>query len=320
MAKYGRRSSKRSYGGKRGYKKRGFKTKYRKLGSSRSKLYRTGGNFAAPGVSRAELKSFDMPAWNALTVVGDVWGAAVAAGTNPSRTLTGINVYGASSSTANALWAPGSALLFTGVATSNSIGTGNSVVPLNHVAAGYNVNQRIGRKLLMKSVEVNMTIGVVPANAIDGDLPIEPGVTSNPATVVRVMLVYDRQYNGVLPYKGDILSQIGDAGMNGSQIGVHPESALNLNTRDRFLVVCDKKYNLDGIDRRSIHVRIFKKLKLPVIFNAGVTQDPTCISTGALLLVPVSEGPNTFAVGNATQALACPYAFWPVARVRFVDS
>lgn len=95
-----------------------------------------------------------------------------------------------------------------------------AVFLMNGITQGTDYNQRIGRKVMLKSIFCRWTINVVPANlTLQGD-------------VVRLMIVYDAQANGAAPAITDIL-QIAEF-----------DSPMNLNNRDRFKVLHDKFHTM----------------------------------------------------------------------------
>lgn len=95
-----------------------------------------------------------------------------------------------------------------------------AVFLINGIVQGTDYNQRIGRKVMLKSIFVRFTINAVPANlALQGD-------------VVRLMIFYDSQANGAAPAITDVLAI------------AEYDSPMNLNNRDRFKVLHDKFYTM----------------------------------------------------------------------------
>lgn len=64
------------------------------------------------------------------------------------------------------------------------------------------------------------------------------GVATNAGMYLRVMVVYDAQANGAFPSATDLLA-VQEAG---GTAAYNPTSFLNLNNRDRFLVLKDKHW------------------------------------------------------------------------------
>lgn len=94
-----------------------------------------------------------------------------------------------------------------------------AVALLNGITQGTDYNQRIGRKVMIKSIFARFTINNAVTTAAQGD-------------VVRVMIIYDSQANGVAPNITDVL-QIAEF-----------DSPMNLNNRDRFKVLHDKFHTM----------------------------------------------------------------------------
>lgn len=61
---------------------------------------------------------------------------------------------------------------------------------------------------------------------------------------MRILIYYDRQSNGANPSQADLLT---DTIAAGTAAPVVPESGLNINNRDRFMVLRDRKVLLPGI-------------------------------------------------------------------------
>jgi hypothetical protein len=95
------------------------------------------------------------------------------------------------------------------------------VTPLNLIRAGSSFFNRIGRRVEMKNLHLKLQIASLRTVAVND--------------YVRVMVVYDRQTNGALPAITDILQDTDQAGANTT----NSYSSLNLNNRDRFIMLCD---------------------------------------------------------------------------------
>ena len=138
------------------------------------------------------------------------------------------------------------------LATANyACDTTGSVTALNLVATGTDYTDRIGRKILMKSVNLIGTI-----------VPQDTTVSAN---LSRVMLVYDKQPTGALPVITDILNTSNSL------------SQINLNNRDRFVILANHlfagaSYNntatqaVAGSPTTEV-VHLYKKLNHEVIFG-----------------------------------------------------
>lgn len=94
---------------------------------------------------------------------------------------------------------------------------------------GASFYQRVGRRIRMKSIELRGEIQPSNGNAA--------AVTRQFA---RLLVIYDRQANGALPAVADILTGYNAAGATSSTV----YDGLNMNNRDRFLVLRDRKLYL----------------------------------------------------------------------------
>jgi len=176
--------------------------------------------------------------------------------------------------------------------TTTNVPNTASIFLLNGVAQGTDYTNRIGRKIILKSLLLRSTcVPNTSSNTPAGD-------------VIRFLIVYDCQTNSATPVIGDILqnSSINDP--------------MNLNNRDRFKVVADKYVTLNACQYaagtltagspRTTQVKIFKKMNLEMIFS-GTGATSGSIGTGGLFLVLIA--------GFNAQSTA----LW-TSRVRFVDA
>ena len=163
-------------------------------------------------------------------------------------------------------------------AVDQNIGTGGTVVLINGCATGTDIQNRIGRKICMKSIVFNVNNFPVPvvANALAG-------------IMLRHMIIYDTQPNsaGTVPAVTDILQ------------AATTLSPLNLNNRDRFKVIYDKRSQigsfsittgpfLTGGSPQNVFWSKYRKLNHDVIFS-GVGDTIGNISTGAMYLLFIGD-------------------------------
>lgn len=155
------------------------------------------------------------------------------------------------------------------------VNTTGSVTLLCCPSLGSDMNNRIGRKIMLKSCYIRGRVYLESITAAQ----------NNPQQA-RMMIVYDQQPNGVAPAITDLL------------VESLPTSQLNLNNRDRFKILCDKEYVFDwsiysntatqavATAGRCIHlVKKYKKLNLETIFNAVNGGSIADIASGALFMV-----------------------------------
>lgn len=168
--------------------------------------------------------------------------------------------------------------------------TTGSVTLLNGIATGTDYTDRVGRKVVIKSIYLR---GFV--------LPVDTSTSNN---LSRLILVYDKQPNGAAPAVTDILKSS------------TAQSQLNINNRDRFMILMDKQYAMGAYDATTGYigspsvqqVKKYKKCNLETIYG-GTLSTIASINTGALYLVTI---------GSA--AAAAGGEFRGSVRVRFVDS
>lgn len=178
-------------------------------------------------------------------------------------------------------------------ATNQAIQNTWTVVLINGAAQGTDFNQRIGRQVCDKSVLLN---GIV-YNTI---------ATSNPQGVgFRICLIWDYQPNSAagVPTGTDIF-------VSNSVV-----SPMNLNNRDRFKVLYDKKSQMGAFNvtagaitagaPQNVFVSKYKKMFNEVIFS-GTAATIGSIATGALYLVYITD-----------VNLSCAWDYYT--RVRFQD-
>lgn len=174
---------------------------------------------------------------------------------------------------------------------SYNMDTTGSIVLLATVAQGASVNQRIGKKILLKNLQCR---GSVAANgtAILND--------------VAMLIVYDRRPTGSLPAITDILVSANSASFN------------NDANSGRFQILKREDYTLTGnplnastITERTVHEgSFFLSLKgLPTVFKVAGTGAIGDIEEGALYLVTVGNQAAGTTAATATLAF----------RTRFVD-
>jgi len=178
------------------------------------------------------------------------------------------------------------------VSTTYPCDTGGGIILLNGVAVGDDIHNRTGRRVSMKSVHVQGFLRTLDSTT---------GTCVN-----RLMIVYDRQPNGLAPIMTDIITA-GD--------GV---SFNNLGNRDRFVVIADKKYVLGRVDDTATQavaqspggaiVNIHRKLNHVTTF-IGTGDTVAAIGTGSLYMVITGSG-----AANAAGA------FVVAARVRYTDN
>jgi len=106
-----------------------------------------------------------------------------------------------------------------------------AVASLGGIAAGTGDWQRIGRETNARSIELTYEFKPIAV------------ARSAPMDMARVLLVYDRQTNGTAPSVSDILQDYSEN--SGATTSV--DSGLNMNNKDRFLVLYDRRIQLPAV-------------------------------------------------------------------------
>lgn len=159
------------------------------------------------------------------------------------------------------------------IANTSPSSTG-SVVLLNGIAAGDDYTNRDGRKIMMKSILMRLC------------LKADTTQSSTVGEVLRVIVVYDRQCNGVALTGANVLQ---------SAVWNAP---VNLDNRERFKILYDNTLtvpgwyvaagNLTGGSPTIRNIKVFKKLNLDVTYS-GTANTVGSIATGSLYLLTFSQ-------------------------------
>lgn len=172
----------------------------------------------------------------------------------------------------------------------NGSNVAGPVTPLNLVARGIDATQEIGRKIVMKSLYW-LWEGTI-------------GPTSTGSTPVRLVILYDKEANGALPTVA-----------TGAQTDMFNQdniyAQMNLNNRDRFIVLVDEIVECIGTaGPQCFYRKGYRKISLPVVFNATQTAAIGAINTGSIVAVQWGGGGLAVATGAANLQT----------RIRFEDA
>lgn len=188
-------------------------------------------------------------------------------------------------------------------AATYQVNTGGSFTLLCNPQLGSDMNNRIGRKILIKSAYIRGFLSTEPAGSA--------AVNSVGVQQARFILFCDMQPNANAPAVTDLL------------VAATPISHLNLNNRDRFRVYADKMFTFGPYFRdttatqsvaaaaqQAYTFKKFKRLNLETVFNATNGGSIADINSGALYMFWIgSVGAGTTDV-NAILTT----------RVRYVDN
>jgi len=182
---------------------------------------------------------------------------------------------------------------------------------INAVSTGSGAWNRIGRRITMKSIYLQ---GFFTSN-------LASITTASIAQNVRIMIIYDKQSNGALPALGDILrDQIGNTGLDASL--VLQTSGINMNNRDRFEIILDKRFMLPGVTATATAgvfgggdqnhtVEEFRNLKGREVQYRSDTVPSSIgdIAAGSLIMLSFGDRPN----------VASPWLFTFSCRLKYND-
>lgn len=151
---------------------------------------------------------------------------------------------------------------------------------LNGMTQGTSATQHIGRRATMTSVLARF-------KAFVGDY-------------CRVCIIYDKETNGAAPAATDIFASN------------QATSPLNLNNSDRFIVIADetpmlKQGQVATAATSMAVVEMYRKMALPILFNAGSAGTVADINSGAIY----------FCFNNDGGTISDPMSNF---RVRFTDA
>lgn len=183
-----------------------------------------------------------------------------------------------------------------------TVNTNDDILVLNLVQQGTGSFNRVGRKIYLQSVRLNMWMRQVAQN----------NLTS--VNWARIALVWDRQPTGVLASYDAIFANTDQTGTDTPTL----ESSLRYDNTDRFKVLMDRRHEFQPGFLQSMNLTTdswildeFVSLKgLETVYNA--TTSPAVIadiSSGALLLV-------CRAFDAANSVISCTLG---KARLRYTD-
>lgn len=155
---------------------------------------------------------------------------------------------------------------------------------LNGLVPGSGANNRIGRKIVMKSVLIRYSVSLQ--------------ATTTGGGTARIMLVYDKQANAAAPGVTDLLL---------SNTFTSPN---NISNKDRFVVLSDIiTESMSTQNNFSISGKFYKKLNLETMYNTGTAGTIADITTGSLYV---------FLGNNGGFSVAQPQITYET-RIRFTD-
>lgn len=156
---------------------------------------------------------------------------------------------------------------------------------LNALQQGATAQTRIGRKVANKSLYVRYSMALQ--------------ATSTGGSPIRILIVYDKQTNGVAPAITDVL------------FANDFNSPNNLNNSDRFITLIDEITDVISVQNNySIAKTIFRKIGLETLYKDTTVGDVTDIISGGIF---------AFLAQDSAIAVAVPQCL-SLTRLRFVDN
>lgn len=181
---------------------------------------------------------------------------------------------------------------------------------LNGLKPGSGINERIGRRILMKSLYVRGTV-------------YGPNGSKTPPFNVRMICILDKQANAVQPQITDILREFD----KNSGAVTDYSTPVNISNAARFSVVLDKtftgqNYSTDiatgpNFSAGTKPVRIYKKMNLFTQYNEGTSGGVADITSGALYLIFMVDIDALFPTGSIAEADKPKIDL--TARLRYID-
>lgn len=170
-----------------------------------------------------------------------------------------------------------------------------AIALLNGVPRGDDIEERTGRQITMRSLELCVEFRNAP-----------PGSTPVP-TLIRAMIVYDKQPNGTALTTAQVLNVVGTL-----NAAISPR---NLEYRSRFQVIRDTRSTLPSAELTDYrdgpkYFKYYGTMNLPVTYNSGDAGTVADITTGSLYLIVISD---------ANPAGALP-SFTYTSRLRYTDN
>ena len=183
-----------------------------------------------------------------------------------------------------------------GSSTTVPLGSAATFTLLNGLQLGTAAYQRIGNKIAMKSLYWSLAFS---NSASDTSPTTDTAIVNIP---VRCMVVYDKQTNGVLPVLGDLLSAFSGIG-NATARALDVNSPNNLNNRDRFIVLADKRFILASAGPSARYIKKYKRLNTSVTYKSGATVgDVTDITSGGLYFIAYRDA-EMFGTSNPASSV-----------------
>lgn len=176
---------------------------------------------------------------------------------------------------------------FKSVDTHNNLAadTTSAVALLNGIARGDDITERIGREVVLKSIQIHARFNVATGTGVD--------------QTQRLLIVYDRQTNGSALTAAQVLTS------------ASTDAFRNLENRRRFKILYDKRVALSASAESNSRVEmdLYRRLRHPVTFNSGDAGTVADIVTGSIYAVVI--GSEAAGVTSGLITIGC--------RIRYQD-
>lgn len=181
----------------------------------------------------------------------------------------------------------------------NQIGVGSVPTLMTNISVGTDYTSRLGRVIMVHSLQLKGYISPVSNGAYD----VKGGQS------VRMLVFVDRQPNGLACAASDLLQAPSPA---------NTTSMINLNNRNRFLVLTDKLYKIGPLSLGTsqggytgyIRIDYYKRVNIPVTFNG----------TGGTIGSIASNAIYCLFIGDNASSTSTNLQYTGAMRVRFTDS
>jgi len=167
---------------------------------------------------------------------------------------------------------------------------------ISGVSNGTDSVTRVGRRVLMKSINMRYSLNNIaePGGGSSGPWPNR----------ARILLIYDKSPNGVLPAAADILEP--GAGFN---------SMMDLNNSDRFVVIADEmteqNQNQTGVvGQTAASGHVYRKINMESVYG-GTGNAIADIKSGAIYIMVCSD--------SVLDSVSATWAVNALTRIRYTD-
>lgn len=162
------------------------------------------------------------------------------------------------------MYKPHKEMLFNDYLFSGQAGSTGSIYLLNGIAQGDDTDDRTGKQISIKSIQLSLNIKNTTVNKAYG----------------RLVIVLDRYVNGSLFNISDLYDTASITFNNGA--------LRNLNNKTRFKILMDRKYRLSSLENDNQQTMVFinKYIKTSIITNyMGTTDGVASINTGGIYIL-----------------------------------